>query len=67
MYRYQTVDISVAVATENGLITPIVTKADSKVNNSLSYTSIVFSPTCFVSLSIQGRYLKNHCNDQGKN
>lgn len=28
--QYQTVDISVAVATENGLITPIVTKADSK-------------------------------------
>lgn len=28
--QYQSVDISVAVATENGLITPIVTKADSK-------------------------------------
>ena len=29
--RYNTVDMSIAVATDNGLITPIVTSADRKV------------------------------------
>ena len=29
-FRFNTVDVSVAVATDNGLITPIVFNADSK-------------------------------------
>ena len=31
VYRYHTVDVSVAVATPAGLLTPIVKNADSKV------------------------------------
>ena len=31
--RYNTVDINVAVATDEGLITPIVFRADNKVNS----------------------------------
>ncbi len=31
VYRYDTVDVSVAVATPSGLITPIIFNADSKV------------------------------------
>ena len=31
-FRYEHVDMSIAVATDNGLITPIVTQADSRVS-----------------------------------
>lgn len=36
-YRYNSVDINVAVATENGLITPIVFGADRKGLSSISF------------------------------
>jgi pyruvate dehydrogenase E2 component (dihydrolipoamide acetyltransferase) len=36
-YRYNNVDISVAVATDNGLITPIVFNADKKGLSSISF------------------------------
>jgi pyruvate dehydrogenase E2 component (dihydrolipoamide acetyltransferase) len=36
-FRYNNVDINVAVATENGLITPIVFNADKKGLTSISF------------------------------
>ena len=33
VHRFNSVDMSVAVATDQGLITPIVSQADRKVNN----------------------------------
>ena len=35
-FRYENVDMSIAVATDNGLITPIVTQADARVSLSTS-------------------------------
>ena len=36
-YRYNTVDICIAVSTEGGLITPIIPNADIKVSRRLLY------------------------------
>lgn len=40
--RYNSVDVNVAVATDAGLITPIVSRADIKVGH-LVYNSLKFS------------------------
>ena len=40
--RYNSVDINVAVATDSGLITPIVFRADAKVKRLIMLIGIVF-------------------------
>lgn len=48
LHRYNSVDMSIAVATDNGLITPIVTSADKKVG----YLQFMLSSPCYSTVHV---------------
>lgn len=55
VFRYNSVDICVAVSTDSGLITPIVFNADSKVNITLMHFSFKCISTPVFSTKIRVR------------